>query len=73
MLQINRGVHGGLYREKNERQLICGLCAEAVNRHMNFYKKFRALRLPPNPTEELIIGSEAADVKELGFAMIKSD
>ncbi|OIT23812.1 hypothetical protein A4A49_31678 [Nicotiana attenuata] len=27
---------------------------EALNRHMNFCKKFRAFRPPPNPTEELI-------------------
>ncbi|KAK6782256.1 hypothetical protein RDI58_020052 [Solanum bulbocastanum] len=27
---------------------------EALNRHMTFYKKFRAKSLPPNPTGELI-------------------
>ncbi|RAL52843.1 unnamed protein product [Cuscuta campestris] len=28
---------------------------EALNRHMSFYKKFKAQSPPPNPTEELIL------------------
>ncbi|WMV34664.1 hypothetical protein MTR67_028049 [Solanum verrucosum] len=45
---------------------------EALNRHMNFCSKFRALTPPPNPKDELISAVKQLMFKKLGFAEIKS-
>ncbi|KAJ8560234.1 hypothetical protein K7X08_004292 [Anisodus acutangulus] len=39
---------------------------EAMNRHMNFCNKFRALRPPVNPTEELISAVKHLMLRSLG-------